>query len=78
MQHWLGAEGMPRRYAGYLAADGFTALDTLSTIGSFLLGLSVLPSLYNVWKTAKYGKPVGVDHPRRWGRSPPGSAGAGR
>jgi cytochrome c oxidase subunit 1 len=38
VQHWLGAEGMPRRYADYLAADGFTALNTVSTIGSFLLG----------------------------------------
>ena len=28
VQHWLGAEGMPRRYADYLAADGFTALNT--------------------------------------------------
>ena len=28
VQHWLGVEGMPRRYADYLAADGFTALNT--------------------------------------------------
>ncbi|MED7828386.1 cbb3-type cytochrome c oxidase subunit I, partial [Streptomyces chiangmaiensis] len=69
VQHWLGAEGMPRRYADYLAADGFTWLNTVSTIGSFLLGLSVLPFLYNVWKTAKYGKPVEVDDPWGYGRS---------
>ncbi|MDQ0485873.1 cytochrome c oxidase subunit 1 [Streptomyces thermodiastaticus] len=67
VQHWLGVEGMPRRYVDYLAADGFTALNTLSSVGSFLLGLSVLPFFYNVWKTAKYGTPVGVDDP--WGFS---------
>ncbi|MDC7340710.1 aa3-type cytochrome oxidase subunit I [Streptomyces lydicus] len=69
VQHWLGAEGMPRRYADYLAADGFTGLNTVSSISSFLLGLSMLPFLYNVWKTAKYGKPVGVDDPWGYGRS---------
>ena len=38
VQHWLGAEGMPRRYADYLPTDGFTLLNTFSTIGSFVLG----------------------------------------
>ncbi|MGI5478779.1 aa3-type cytochrome oxidase subunit I [Streptomyces lavendofoliae] len=69
VQHWLGAEGMPRRYADYLAADGFTALNTLSSIGSFLLGLSTLPFLYNVWKTAKIGKRIDIDDPWGYGRS---------
>jgi cytochrome c oxidase subunit 1 len=69
VQHWLGVEGMPRRYADYLAADGFTTLNTVSTISSFLLGLSILPFLYNVWKTAKYGKKVEVDDPWGYGRS---------
>ncbi|GAA2302471.1 cytochrome c oxidase subunit I [Streptomyces hawaiiensis] len=69
VQHWLGAEGMPRRYADYLAADGFTALNTVSTIGAFLLGMSTLPFLYNVWKTAKYGEKVEVDDPWGYGRS---------
>ncbi|MFF7178477.1 cytochrome c oxidase subunit I [Streptomyces sp. NPDC008121] len=69
VQHWLGAEGMPRRYADYLDADGFTALNTVSSIGAFLLGLSTLPFLYNVWRTAKYGKKVGVDDPWGFGRS---------
>ncbi|WP_394435223.1 aa3-type cytochrome oxidase subunit I [Streptomyces sp. SGAir0957] len=69
VQHWLGAEGMPRRYADYLAADGFTALNTLSSIGAFLVGLSTLPFLYNIWKTAKYGVRVEVDDPWGYGRS---------
>ncbi|WP_329115077.1 aa3-type cytochrome oxidase subunit I [Streptomyces sp. NBC_01465] len=69
VQHWLGAEGMPRRYADYLAADGFTLLNTISSIGAFLLGLSTLPFLYNIWKTAKYGKKVDVDDPWGYGRS---------
>ncbi|MFE4356626.1 cytochrome c oxidase subunit I [Kitasatospora xanthocidica] len=69
VQHWLGAQGMPRRYADYLASDGFTTLNTVSTIGSFLLGLSILPFLYNVWKTAKYGEKVTEDDPWGWGRS---------
>ncbi|MEU6094550.1 cytochrome c oxidase subunit I [Streptomyces sp. NPDC047079] len=69
VQHWLGAEGMPRRYADYLAADGFTALNTVSTIGAFLLGMSTLPFLYNVWRTAQYGTKVEVDDPWGFGRS---------
>ncbi|MER7397817.1 cytochrome c oxidase subunit I [Streptomyces sp. NPDC000151] len=69
VQHWLGENGMPRRYADYLAADGFTVLNTVSSIGAFLLGASTLPFLYNVWKTAKYGTRVGTDDPWGYGRS---------
>ncbi|XIE77964.1 cytochrome c oxidase subunit I [Streptomyces sp. SBR177] len=69
VQHWLGAEGMPRRYADYLDADGFTVLNTVSTIGAFLLGLSTLPFLYNVWRTWRYGEKVTTDDPWGFGRS---------
>ncbi|MEU8579167.1 aa3-type cytochrome oxidase subunit I [Streptomyces abikoensis] len=69
VQHWLGEMGMPRRYADYLAADGFTVLNTVSSIGAFLLGLSTLPFLYNVWKTARYGEKVEADDPWGYGRS---------
>ena len=65
VQHWLGAEGMPRRYADYLPSDGFTTLNTISTIGAFVLGLSTLPFLYNVWKSYKTGRVVTVNDP--WG-----------
>ncbi|MCC5033660.1 cytochrome c oxidase subunit I [Streptomyces sp. WAC 00631] len=69
VHHWLGQQGMPRRYADYLAADGFTALNTVSSLSSFLLGLSTLPFLYNIWKTAQYGEKVTTDDPWGWGRS---------
>ncbi|MFF7788541.1 cytochrome c oxidase subunit I [Streptomyces sp. NPDC007991] len=69
VQHWLGEMGMPRRYADYLPADGFTALNTISSIGAFLLGLSTLPFLYNVFKSGRYGQKVEVDDPWGYGRS---------
>ncbi|MEV6299614.1 cytochrome c oxidase subunit I [Actinoplanes sp. NPDC051861] len=65
VQHWLGTKGMPRRYADYLPSDGFTFLNTFSTIGSFVLGLSTLPFIYNVWKSYKVGKVTTLDDP--WG-----------
>ena len=49
IQHWLGDKGMPRRYADYLPGDGFTTMNTISTIGAFILGASMLPFLYNIY-----------------------------
>jgi cytochrome c oxidase subunit 1 len=69
VQHWLGAEGMPRRVADYLPTDGFTTLNTISTIGSFILGASTLPFLYNVWKSYRSGPIVTVDDPWGFGNS---------
>jgi len=68
VQHWLGVEGMPRRYADYGVNDGFTTLNEISSIGAFLLGASTLPFLYNVWKSRK-APLVGRDDPWGWGRS---------
>lgn len=68
VQHWLGVEGMPRRYADYAANDGFTTLNQVSTIGAFLLAFSTLPFLWNVYVSARSPK-VSVDDPWGWGRS---------
>jgi cytochrome c oxidase subunit 1 len=65
VQHWLGNEGMPRRYADYLPSDGFTTLNIVSTVGAFILGLSMLPFLWNIFKSYRYGTPAEVDDP--WG-----------
>ena len=68
VQHWLGIEGMQRRIAVYLETEGFTLLNQVSTFGAFLLGVSMLPFLWNVWISRKHPK-VEVDDPWGWGRS---------
>ncbi|MEU4742294.1 cytochrome c oxidase subunit I [Actinosynnema sp. NPDC023658] len=69
VQHWLGNEGMPRRYADYLPSDGFTTLNTISTIGAYILGASTLPFIWNVFKSYRYGETVQVDDPWGFGNS---------
>jgi cytochrome c oxidase subunit 1 len=68
VQHWLGVEGMPRRYADYLPEDGFQFLNQVSTVGAFVLGASTLPFLYNVY-ISRRGPLVEMDDPWGWGRS---------
>ena len=47
-QYQLGAWGMPRRYPDYGTADGWTELNAISTVGSLLLGLGLIPFLVAV------------------------------
>jgi len=47
-QYQLGALGMPRRYADYPAEPGWTELNIASTVGSFLIALSVVMFLVAV------------------------------
>ncbi|WP_380167929.1 cytochrome c oxidase subunit I [Jannaschia sp. R86511] len=69
IQHWLGVEGMSRRYADYLPEDGFTLLNQISTVGAFVLGAATLPFLWNVYVTATRGQKVTQDDPWGWGGS---------
>jgi cytochrome c oxidase subunit 1 len=69
VQHWLGAEGMPRRYSDYLASDGFTTLNIVSTIGSIVLGASTFVFFWNVYITYKRAPMVNQDDPWGWGTS---------
>ncbi|WP_311355161.1 aa3-type cytochrome oxidase subunit I [Corynebacterium pyruviciproducens] len=69
VQHWLGNMGMARRYADYLDTDGFTLLNQVSTVGSILLGVSILPFIWNVFKSWRYGEVVTVDDPWGYGNS---------
>ncbi|MWA00248.1 cytochrome c oxidase subunit I [Actinomadura sp. LD22] len=67
VQHWLGAEGMPRRYADY--PKEFEGLNRVSTAGAFLLGISTLFFIYNVYRTSRRGTRVEVDDPWGFGNS---------
>jgi cytochrome c oxidase subunit 1 len=76
VQHVVGIEGMPRRVRSYLEEDGFGTLNLVSTIGAFILGIAILPFLWNVWRTLRRG-PAAGDNPwdgqtlEWWTTSPP-------
>ena len=69
VQHWVGNMGMPRRYADYLDSDGFTIYNQISTVFAFVLGASVIPLVWNVFKSWRYGEIVTVDDPWGYGNS---------
>ncbi len=69
VQHWLGNEGMPRRYGDYKAVDGWTTLNSISSIGAFVLGASTLPFIYNVWVSYRRGEKAVGDDPWGYGNS---------
>ncbi|MFD3443352.1 cytochrome c oxidase subunit I [Microbacteriaceae bacterium 4G12] len=69
IQHWLGAYGMPRRYATYTPTDNFTWMHQLSSIGAGVLAASMLPFFLNVWVTARKAPRVTVNDPWGYGRS---------
>ena len=69
VHHWLGPQGMPRRYVDYQPQDDFTVLNSVSSAGAFLLGISTLPFLWNVARSYRYGRVVTVDDPWGFGNS---------
>ncbi|UTX54022.1 aa3-type cytochrome oxidase subunit I [Leucobacter aridicollis] len=69
VQHWLGVMAMPRRYYSYLPEDGVTWGNQVSTIGSMVLGASMIPFFVNVYLTARRGERVTQYDPWGFGRS---------
>ena len=53
VQHWLGVECVPRRIANSYPATTSPALTQISSARAFLLGASMLPFLWNIWKPAR-------------------------
>jgi cytochrome c oxidase subunit I len=64
IQHVLGMFGMPRRVFTYPPLPGWAAMNMISTIGAFILALSVLVLLVNVMVSLRRGEIAG-DNP--WG-----------
>jgi cytochrome c oxidase subunit 1 len=60
---------MPRRYADYLPQDGFTTLNMISTVSSFVLGAATIPFFWNVYKSYKWGPVVDTHDPWGYGNS---------
>jgi cytochrome c oxidase subunit 1 len=52
-QHLLGLDGMIRRIADYSPNAGWTQLNFLSSVGAFIIALSILPFLWNVFTTLR-------------------------
>ncbi|HEV2661806.1 MAG TPA: cbb3-type cytochrome c oxidase subunit I, partial [Ktedonobacteraceae bacterium] len=59
--HMLGLLGMPRRVYTYPATSGWNELNMLSTIGAFMIGVSVMVFLYNLFASLKNGQKAGID-----------------
>lgn len=60
-QHLLGLRGMTRRIADYSAADGWTFLNDLSTVGAFVIALSVAVFIVNAVQAFRHGRESGDD-----------------
>ena len=59
--HWVGLDGMPRRIYTYPAEMGWDFWNLVSTIGAFIIGISVLVFLYNVFRNLRGGELAGND-----------------
>ncbi|HEX8099725.1 MAG TPA: cytochrome c oxidase subunit I [Actinomycetota bacterium] len=59
--HILGLQGMPRRIYRYGANFGWNIWNMMSTIGAFLIALSILVFVYNVVRSLRRGEASGSD-----------------
>jgi cytochrome c oxidase subunit I len=59
-QYSAGLSGMPRRISEYHSGD-LTEYNVISTIGSFILAVGVLVTVYNVVVSIRNGRPAGPD-----------------
>lgn len=55
-QYFLGLNGMPRRIYTYSAADGWTTLNFVSSIGALLMAIGFLILAFNIYYSFRYSK----------------------
>ncbi|WP_163527507.1 cytochrome c oxidase subunit I [Halobacillus ihumii] len=60
-QHFAGLNGMPRRVYTYTWADNVFIFNAISTVGAYLMGISMLCVIWNLYKTHRYGKKANGD-----------------
>jgi len=66
VQHFLGLMGMPRWVYTYADLPGWGLLNLISTLGAFLLGLSVLILLWNIIISLRRGRLAGDNPWQAW------------
>ena len=54
--HFLGLEGMPRRYYSYAEGSGWWFWNVVVTAGAYLLGASILLFVYNIARSLQKGE----------------------
>ena len=74
--HIAGLLGMPRRIYTYPEGLGWSTVNLVITLGSYLFAIGVLLFLINVWRSLKMGRPAGANpwdsHSLEWAApSPP-------
>ena len=61
VQHALGLSGMPRRIYTYQPGLGWSTYNLISTIGSYILGVGVLLTIINIYRSLTKGQIAGPD-----------------
>jgi cytochrome c oxidase subunit 1 len=61
VQHALGLSGMPRRIYTYPPGVGWSAYNMISSIGSYILGIGVLLTIINIYRSLTKGQIAGPD-----------------
>ena len=52
---------MPRRINDYAANDGWELMNLISTVGAFIVAAGMIPFLFNILYSWKYGEEAGDD-----------------